>query len=172
MEFLTEVRWSPYVAGIGIGILSWFTFLISRKPLACSTSFARASGMIEKLFAGKEVDLKPYYQKIGLVVDWQWMLVVGIVIGSLISALLSGDFQWVWVPSLWETAFGDNPYLRVVVALFGGVCIGFGARWAGGCTSGHGISGTLQLAVSSWISAVCFFIGGIITAHIIFTLIG
>ncbi len=172
MEFLTEVRWSPYVAGIGIGILSWFTFLISRKPLACSTSFARASGMIEKLFAGKEVDLKPYYQKIGLVVDWQWMLVVGIVIGSLISALLSGDFQWVWVPSLWETTFGDNPYLRVVVALFGGVCIGFGARWAGGCTSGHGISGTLQLAVSSWISAVCFFIGGIITAHIIFTLIG
>jgi uncharacterized membrane protein YedE/YeeE len=172
MEFLTEARWSPYVAGIGIGILSWFTFLISRKPLACSTSFARASGMIEKLFAGKEVDLKPYYQKIGLVVDWQWMLVVGIVIGSLISALLSGDFRWEWVPSLWESAFGGNPYLRVVVALVGGVCIGFGARWADGCTSGHGISGTLQLAVSSWISAICFFIGGIVTAHIIFTLIG
>ncbi len=36
MEFLTEVRWSPYVVGIGIGILSWLTFRISRKPLACS----------------------------------------------------------------------------------------------------------------------------------------
>jgi uncharacterized protein len=71
MEFLTEVRWSPYVVGIGIGILSWFSFLISREPLACSTSFATASGMIEKLFSGKKVDLKPYYQKIGLAVDWQ-----------------------------------------------------------------------------------------------------
>ena len=172
MEFLTEVRWSPYAVGIGIGILSWFTFLISRKPLACSTSFARTSGMIEKLFVGKKVERKPYYQKIGLSVDWQWMLVVGIIIGSLIAALLSGDFRWQWVPALWAAAFGDNPLLRVIVALVGGVCIGFGARWAGGCTSGHGISGTLQLAVSSWISAICFFIGGILTAHIIFALIG
>jgi hypothetical protein len=172
MEFLTQVRWSPYAVGIGIGILSWLTFLISRQPIACSTTFAKISGMIEKLFRGKRVDSKPYYRKVPLVVDWQWMLVVGIVIGSLISALLSGDFQWQWVPSTWATAFGDDPVLRLTVALFGGVCIGFGARWADGCTSGHGISGTLQLAVSSWISAICFFIGGILAAHVIFQLIG
>ena len=166
MELFTQVRWSPYAVGIGIGILSWLSFLISRKPIACSTSFAKTSGMIEKLFGGKKVELKPYYQKIGLDVDWQWMLVVGIIIGSLISALLSGDFQWEWVPPLWAEMFGNNPFLRVIVALVGGGLIGFGARWAGGCTSGHGISGTLQLAVSSWISALCFFIGGILTAHI------
>jgi len=170
MKFLTEVRWSPYAVGIGIGILSWLSFLISKKPLACSTSFAKTSGMIEKLFSGKKVALKPYYQKIGLTVDWQWMLVVGIIIGSLISALLSGDFSWQWVPSLWEARFGSNALLRVIGALVGGICIGFGARWAGGCTSGHGISGTLQLTVSSWISAVCFFIGGILTAQILFNL--
>jgi hypothetical protein len=168
MEFITQVRWSPYIVGVGIGILSWLSFLISRKPIACSTTFAKASGMIERLFRGKKVDLKPYYQKVRLVVDWQWMLVVGIVIGSLISAWLSGDFHWQWVPSVWAAAFGSDPSLRVIVALVGGVCIGFGARWADGCTSGHGISGTLQLAVSSWISAICFFIGGILMAHMIF----
>lgn len=172
MEFLTQVRWSPYAVGIGIGILSWLSFLISRKPLATSTSFARTSGMIERLFSGKEVALKPYYQKIGIAVDWQWMLVVGVITGSLISAMLSGDFRWQWVPSLWAGAFGGNPLLRVIVALVGGVLIGLGSRWADGCTSGHGISGTLQLAVSSWLSAVCFFIGGILTAHIIFTFVG
>jgi hypothetical protein len=172
MEFLTQGRWSPYAVGVGIGILSWLTFLISRKPLACSTSFAKTSGMIERLFARQKVALKPYYQKIGLAVDWQLMLVLGVIIGSLVSALLSGDFLWQWVPSLWEAAFGDNPLLRVIVALVGGVCIGFGARWADGCTSGHGISGTLQLAVSSWISAICFFVGGILTAHLIFGLMG
>ncbi len=172
MEFLTELRWSPYVVGIGIGILSWLSFLISKNPLATSTSFARTSGMIERLFSGDKVAQKPYYQKIGLGVDWQWMLVVGVIAGSLISALLSGDFHWQWVPSLWAETFGDNLVVRLIVALVGGVLIGFGARWAGGCTSGHGISGTLQLAVSSWIAAICFFIGGIVTAYIIFTLFG
>ena len=172
MEFLTQVRWSPYAAGIGIGILSWLSFLISRKPLACSTTFARISGMIEKLLVGKKVESKPYYQRVKPVVDWQWMLVVGIVIGSLISSLLSGDFRWQWVPSLWAATFGSSPLLRVIVALVGGVCIGFGARWADGCTSGHGISGTLQLAISSWISAVCFFVGGILMAHVMFNWIG
>ena len=172
MEFLTRVHWSPYTVGIGIGILSWFSFLISKNPIACSTTFAKASGMIEKLFLGGKVSLKPYYQKIKLVVDWQWMLVVGIVIGSLISSLLSGDFHWQWVPSIWANAFGGDPVLRVIVSLVGGICLGFGARWADGCTSGHGISGALQLAVSSWISAICFFIGGILTAKLIFNLIG
>lgn len=168
MGFLTEVRWSPYAVGIGIGVLSWLSFLISRKPIACSTSFAKASGMVERLFRGKSVELKPYYQKIKLSIDWQFMLVIGVVIGSLIAALTSGDLSWQWVPALWSSTFGDSAPLRVVVALVGGVFLGLGARWADGCTSGHGISGTLQLAVSSWISAICFFIGGIVTAYILF----
>ena len=51
-----------------------------------------------------------------------------------------------------------------------GVLLGFGARWAGGCTSGHGISGTMQLAVSSWISAICLFVGGIVMAQLLFAI--
>ena len=172
MELLTQVRWSPYLVGAGIGMLSWLTFLISKQPLACSTTFAKLIGMVEMILRGKNVELKPYYQKLKLVVDWQMMLVMGIVIGALISSLLSGDFHWQWVPSTWESSFSGNPVLRIAAALAGGVILGFGARWADGCTSGHGISGTLQLAVSSWISAVCFFIGGILAAHLIFRIIG
>ena len=71
MNFLSEIRWSPYAVGIGIGILSWFSFLISRHPISCSTTFARASGMIERLFRGKKVVEKPYYQEVKLVIDWQ-----------------------------------------------------------------------------------------------------
>ncbi len=168
MDFLTAVRWSPYVAGIGIGILSWLTFLISQKPLACSTTFAKSSGLIEKAIWGKKVAEKPYYREIKLEIDWQFMLVIGIILGSLFSALLSGDFQWQWVPSLWAGTYGSAILPRLIAAVSGGIFLGFGARWADGCTSGHGISGTMQLAVSSWISAICFFIGGIITAQIIF----
>jgi uncharacterized membrane protein YedE/YeeE len=54
-----------------------------------------------------------------------------------------------------------------VVALVGGVFLGIGSRWADGCTSGHGISGTLQMVVSSWIAVICFFIGGVVTALLI-----
>ena len=168
----TDTYWSPYAAGIGIGILSWLSFLISGKPIATSTTFARTGGMIENFVTGGKADQRPYYKKIKLLINWQWMLVLGVVLGSFLSALISGDLQFgVWVPSLWASAFGDSAVLRVFVALAGGIILGFGARFAGGCTSGHGISGTLQLAVSSWGSAIFFFIGGIITAHIIYFVI-
>ncbi len=169
---LTDTSWSPYAVGIGIGLLSWLSFLISGKPIATSTTFARAGGLIEEVIAGDKARQRPYYKKIKLQVNWQWMLVVGIVLGAFLSAIISGDFQvGVWVPSIWASAFGDSALLRVLVAAAGGIILGFGARFAGGCTSGHGISGTLQLAVSSWVSAIFFFVGGIITAHIIFHVI-
>ncbi len=167
-DWLGAARWSPYAVGIGIGVLSWFAFLLSDKPIGCSTAFARTSGMIERLFRGDKVLEKPYYRKVVPNVDWGWMLVVGIVIGAFISAQLSGVFQALWVPDKWAVAFGDDVVLRWAVALVGGVLMGLGARWAGGCTSGHGISGTLQLGVSSWVAAICIFVGGIAAALVIY----
>ena len=127
--------------------------------------------MIERFARGPKATERSYYQRFEPAVDWEWMLVIGIVFGALASALLSGQFQLVWVPAAWAGAAGSSPFVRWLVALFGGVCIGFGARWAGGCTSGHGISGTLQLAVSSWIAAAGFFVGGIATAMLLFKVI-
>ena len=70
---------------------------------------------------------------------------------------------------MWQDRFGaDSGVLRMAVAFAGGVLMAFGARMAGGCTSGHGISGTLQLAVGSWVSAICFFVGGMVTALLMF----
>ena len=168
MEWLSMKLWSPHVVGAGIGILSWFTFLLSDKPIGCSTAFARTSGMIERLFRGSAVAEKPYYRKFSPTVDWEWMFVVGIVIGAFISAKLSGQFQVQWVSDKWVAAFGSDAAIRWLAALIGGFFIGLGARWTGGCTSGHGISGTLQLAISSWLAVLCFFIGGIVTVRIIF----
>jgi uncharacterized membrane protein YedE/YeeE len=128
--------------------------------------------MIESLFRGrKQVGEKAYYRKFPPVVDWEWMLVLGVVIGGLISALLSGDFRWEWVPPAWAEAASASNAVRWAVALIGGIFLGFGARWAGGCTSGHGISGALQLAVSGWIAAACFFVGGIASAMLIYKVI-
>jgi uncharacterized membrane protein YedE/YeeE len=168
MEFLRAEQWSPYLVGALIGVLSWITFVISDKPIGCSTAFARMGGMIEKIFRGKKTEERPYYKKFAPAVDWGWMLVLGVIIGAFLSALLSGRFAWQWVPGFWNEAVGTGRFARWLLALVGGIIMGFGARWAGGCTSGHGISGTLQLVVSSWLAALCFFAGGIASAMLIF----
>jgi hypothetical protein len=172
MEWLRLEQWSPYAVGIAIGVLSWFTFLLSDKALGASTAYARTSGMIARIVGGKKVPENPYYRKFVLQIDWEWMLVLGIVVGAYISARLSGTFETSWVPALWAGTFGDAVVPRVATAFVGGIFMGFGSRWAGGCTSGHGISGTLQLTVVSWVAAVFFFIGGIVAAKLLFRVIG
>lgn len=168
MDWLRAVRWSPYAVGIGMGIVSWLSFLLSDRTIGCSTPVVRASGMIERLFRGDKVNDKPYFQKYAPVVEWGVMLLIGVVIGSFVSSLISGRFQLEWVPQRWEAAFGTAPIPRLIVAFVGGILMGVGSRWAGGCTSGHGISGTLQLAVSSWVAVIGFFVGGIAAAMLIF----
>ena len=168
MEWLRMEQWSPYICGAGIGVLSWLTFLLSNKALGISTAYVRTSGMLEKAVRGTRIDKMPYFQKYPPKVDWEWMLVAGVVIGAFLSAVTSGDFRWETVPSLWLERMGDSAVARWLVALVGGIVMSIGARWARGCTSGHGISGTLQLAVSSWLAVICFFIGGVITAMTIY----
>ncbi|MDY0211886.1 MAG: YeeE/YedE thiosulfate transporter family protein [Desulfuromonadaceae bacterium] len=166
--FIKMKAWSPYAAGVGIGILSWFAFLFSNHPLGVSTAFAKTSGMLEKSLRGDQVLTRDYYQRFVPSIDWEWMLVVGLFCGALLSALLAGDFALSFLPPLWTERFGTGIWWRWLLAFGGGILIGIGARWANGCTSGHALSGTMQLAVSSWVTACGIFSAGIITALLIF----
>lgn len=168
LSFLLMSEWSPYVVGIGIGLLSCVAFILSDKPIGCSTAFARTSGMLEELVRGRKVREMAYYRQFVPEIDWEWMLVLGVVFGAFTSAGLSGEFRLEWVPSLWAGAFGSDHLPRLLTAFSGGILIGFGSRWAGGCTSGHGISGTLQLAVSSWVAVAAFFASGALVAFILY----
>jgi len=168
IECLSMKEWSPYLVGAGIGVLNILAFLLSEKPIGCSTAYSRTSGMIKRAVRGPKVSEKAYYRKFEPAVDWEVMLVAGIVIGAFLSASMSGEFRLETVPPLWADRFGPDPFLRIAAAFVGGVLLGLGARWAGGCTSGHGISGTAQLAASSWLAVICFFIGGVATAMLLF----
>ena len=168
IEWLSMVSWSPYLVGAGIGVLIGTAFLLSDRPLGCSTAYAKTAGMVESALSRKKCAAMPYYQKFTPTVDWQWSLVIGVVIGAFFSAYLSGTFNVRVVPPIFAETFGTDPFLRSVVAMLGGTLMGIGARWAGGCTSGHGISGTLQLSVASWVAAICFFAGGILIAGLIY----
>jgi uncharacterized membrane protein YedE/YeeE len=171
MNWLTLARWSPYAVGAGMGIVIYLGFLLSDRSLGCSTAFARAAGMIEGVFRGEKVKERPYFIKFAPVFGWGGMLVIGVIVGAFISSVLSGSFELKWVPDRWAEAFGPSPLLRVIGAFVGGILMGIGSRWAGGCTSGHGISGTLQLAISSWIAVIGFFAGGIATAMLLYNVL-
>ncbi len=161
--------WSPYVVGTLIGVLSMLTFYFSNKPLGASTAYARVAGMIGGVVAPKHTRSLKYFQDNPPKVGWELLLVAGVVVGAFLAAWSGGELTSQWLPAMWQDRFGSDSYLlRGGVAFAGGILMAFGARMAGGCTSGHGISGTLQLAIGSWVSAICFFIGGIVTALLMF----
>lgn len=168
MEIYEKKGWSPYLAGALSGILSIMSVWIVGKYFGASTTFVRSIGMIEKFFSPERVSKIPYFIKEIPQVDWQWMFVVGIFLGSFISAVTSGTFRLSSIPNLWEKRFGKSKMKRGIVAFGGGIIAMYGARLADGCPSGHGLSGLLQLAISGYIALACFFIGGIFIARILY----
>jgi len=137
MDLFTASIWSPYLAGAGIGVLLWIAFLFSGRPIGCSTAFSRTAGMIQCCIFGNDTKDSEYYQMVQPKIEWQWMLVLGIVIGAFISSMASSTFQVTIVPDMFAASFGNDPIFRLIIALIGGIFMGLGARWAWGCTSGH-----------------------------------
>ncbi len=161
--------WSPYLVGALIGVLSWLTFLFSDKAIGASGGYATIAGMIGKLFARRHTESLEYFSADPPKANWGLMLLLGIFIGSLFAGWTGGELTGQWLPSMWVARFGPDSYaLRLLTAFGGGLLMALGARLAGGCTSGHGISGTLQLSVGSWIAVICFFIGGIAVATLLY----
>ena len=168
VRYLRMQRWSPYLVGALIGVLSWFAFFSVDRPIGVSTAISRTAGMIASTVAPDHVARNAYFSKFRPVVDWEWMLVVGLALGAFVSSRLSGDRPAEPVDGLWRARFGASRGKRYLVAFFGGVILMFGARLAGGCTSGHGISGSLQLALSGWVFFASVFVSGILTALMLF----
>jgi hypothetical protein len=165
--------WPPYAVGVGIGVLSWFTFATADKPLGVSTAFENTAALAEKTvlpgvehsngyFVAKAQEGKS--PKIG----WEWMLVLGVFVGAFISSRMSNDRSSGPVPALWRWRFGGSVTKRLIVAFLAGALMLFGARLAQGCTSGHGISGCLQLAASSWVFSAMFFAVATFTAFAVY----
>lgn len=162
--------WSPYAVGAGIGVLSCLTFYFSDKPIGASSFYAHVSGLVGKLLAKRHTESLTYFKDNPPRVGWGFVFVISTIVGGAISAITGDEFVSEWIPPMWEARFGDSLALRAAFTIVGGILMAIGARLAGGCTSGHGISGTMQLNVASWISVICFFIGGIAVAMTLFNL--
>lgn len=124
--------WSPYLAGALAGIVMILSVWIAGKYFGASTTFVRSAGMIEKIFSAERVEKMDYFINKVPKIEWQWMFVFGIFMGSLISSTTSRSFKWKAIPDMWEDRFGPGRMKRAVVAFIGGMVAMFGARLAGG----------------------------------------
>jgi uncharacterized membrane protein YedE/YeeE len=166
--------WSPYLAGALAGLLAVASAVATTKLmgktsyLGTSTTFVRAAGMLEGAVAPEHVKNNAYFTKEKVQVDWQFMLVAGILLGAFISARTDRSFKLEAVPPLWAERFGAGVMRRAAFAFLGGVVAMFGVRLADGCPSGHGLSGMMQLSTSGF-AALCVFFGmGMVVARLVY----
>lgn len=131
--------------------------------------------------------------------DWDWkgqkwnlIVVIGAMIGGFVASHFLNDISNVAInpktiekltllgidapngkllpDTLFATSIFESPKMILILVL-GGIFIGFGSRYAGGCTSGHAISGLSNLQIPSLKAVIGFFIGGLLMAHFIFPLL-
>lgn len=170
MEILHRSSWSPYAAGAAIGALEILSMLTAKRPLGITTAFEKTAALAARRIAPKLMNVDEYEREQGppAKFDWEEALVVGVVVGSMLSARVSGTSRPPAVPETWRRQVGPSRALRYGAAAAGGALMMFGARMAKGCTSGHGISGTMQLAASSWLFTPIIFLTGAVVSKGLF----
>jgi uncharacterized protein len=169
MPSLFDKAWSPYVAGVVIGLLQIPAFLIIETALGASSSYvtvgAALVGWIDPSLL--QIDYVARHVAANAKNLWQVALVAGIAIGAFASMKMSGASRQPISP-IWTKALGSpSPALRYAVAFGAGFLMLLGARIADGCTSGHGLSGLAQLSVGSTVAVAAMFVGGIAAASLL-----
>ena len=156
-----------WAGGLGIGlILIVAVGLVA--PIGVSTQYVVAVGVLLHELLPTVAAESPYLLESAdgwTILTYEFMFVLGIPIGACVAALLTNRLTWRVVPREWAARFGPLPGRRLVWSFIGGFVLLFGARFGGGCTSGHTISGVSQLAVSSLVFSATLFLSAVVTAR-------
>ncbi len=157
LEKKTDYKW--LYAGIGLAILNSVVMLssVANRPLGASSTYP----YLADLFTG--VTQNEYFKKIQGPGNWELILLTGAFISGIVISLARKEFKLTAIHSNWEKYKGNSVSNRLIWSFVGGFLLIIGARMAGGCTSGHIISGGMQLSASSFLFAVFVFAGLLVT---------
>ena len=167
MQANNEVKyWNPYVAGVALGILLFVSFFVVSHGLGASGGLNRLVAFTQSIFAQEHVNTTPYLAKMAATGknpfdSWLVWEIIGVLIGGFASGMINKRVKV-------ETHMGaqlSSPKVRWAMAFAGGTIMGFGARFARGCTSGQGLSGGSVMSVGSWVFLFAVFGGGYLTAY-------
>ena len=142
-------------SGIALAILNAIVFssAVTDRPIGASTSFPYLSDLITG------ITNNDYFNKIKIPGKWELIFLTGAFLAGLLISLIKKDFKFTLIYENWNKRKGNSKIERATWAFVGGFILVFGARMAGGCTSGHILSGGMQIAFSSLTFAVFVFIG-------------
>ncbi len=161
--------WSPYAAGVLLGLVAIGMVVLSQHLLSASGGFATLTSTIMQKVAPAAAN-NTYFKFItppGF--NWQVMLLVGIFFGGFLASLSSGTFRLRWNDDpVWMKVFGPARWKRFAVGFLGAVLLQYGAGIAGGCTSGLAISGGMLLAPAAFIFMGGMFASGILVAILVY----
>jgi uncharacterized membrane protein YedE/YeeE len=157
----------PVFAGIGIGISIVLAFVIAGRGIGASGALTRIiavaqNAIIPEITQSSEYFARYFSQGQNPLNNWLLYLFAGLLLGSFVASLLCGEFKL-------EVLRGPNISVagRLLLALSGGILIGFAARLARGCTSGLALVGGAELAVGAWAFMLCVFAGGYAAAYFV-----
>jgi uncharacterized membrane protein YedE/YeeE len=156
---LQPIHWA--LAGVGIAGVTLALLLVASRRLGISTGFEDVCSLVLRV---------PYFQRSAVVSGrpWRLPLLVGLLLGGVLSAVLSGGWAPTWELGVFDRAIGLGPAGKLAWMFVGGLFIGFGTRLAGGCTSGHGIFGLSNLEMPSLLTTLSFMAAGIVTSHLVY----
>ncbi len=158
------------IGGVALGLLVTAAIAV-QGPIGFSTAYVSTESALAAALFPAAAQRVEYWRQLGFSLPPEWWLMVGLFIGGGVSALLArrkGATPAPAIPRLWTVRFGGSRALRFAMAAAGGFLVIFGARLAGGCTSGHVVSGISQLAVSGMVFAGAVFLAGIPVARALF----
>jgi len=135
---------------------------IADRPIGASTSYPFLAGLIFDL------QNSTYFQEINKAGSWELFFLIGAFLGALLGAIVFKHFKVQAVPSLWGELKGSSKNKRLFWAFVGGFILILGARLADGCTSGHILSGGMEMAVSSLVFAFFVLMSLLITAKLFY----
>jgi len=154
--------WSPYLAGLGLGLTLLATYIVMGHGLGASGAFTQAAASLTARVAPEYAEKNSYltaWLEDGFFTSWIVVEVLGVLVGGFIGGWTAGRLRFA-VEGSARVGRGK----RLVLALLGGIVVGFGARVAQGCTSGLALSGSAALALGAWVFTLAFFAGGFGTA--------
>ncbi len=164
LEHGSDRKW--LYAGIGLAVLNLLVFSTAgaNRPIGASTSYPYTASMLSGLTSGD------YFQAIRKPGHWELIFLGGAMLAGLVFSLAKKEFRFTLIHSRWQKYRGNSPVQRIVWAFIGGFILIFGARMAGGCTSGHILSGGMQIAISSLLFGIFVFAGLLLTGKVFYRL--
>ena len=156
----------PYACGVALGLVLLAAYQLAGRGLGASGAFASGASALAAAADPSGARANAYFEAYlgggGPASDWLVFELAGVIVGGVLSALLSGRLRLGI-----DKGPSASTRVRLAAAAAGGTLMGIGAMLARGCTSGQALTGGALLSVGSWLFMAALFVAGFAAARLL-----